>query len=115
MLSNASGLREFFRCWAEGLLLTAPDSGRRGSASACPKTAGGKRTWITAKSSFRKFFSRHLGDNTVSQEGMNAFLERMAEFKRLCRAVISSQETADTLEKNMEELSPSAVWLWRRN
>ena len=41
----------------------------------------------------QEIFSRHLGDGTVSEEAMDAFLVRMAEFKRLSRAVRTSEET----------------------
>ena len=103
MLSNASGLRSF-PLLGGGLLLTALILAGA-AVLLLAQNSGRKKDMDYSKKLLQEIFSRHLGDNTVSQEGMNAFLERMAEFKRLCRAVISSQETANTLEKNMEELS----------
>ncbi len=52
----------------------------------------------------QEIFSRHLGDGTVSPEAMDAFLVRMAEFKRLSRAVRSSEEAVERLTGQMEQL-----------
>lgn len=39
----------------------------------------------------QEIFSKHLGDVSISQEAMNAFQERMAEFTRLSAAVSKSE------------------------
>lgn len=66
---------------------------------------GNRKDLDYSKKLLQEILSRHLGDETVSSEAMNAFSQRMAEFKRLSRAVLSSQETAANLEKQMEEIS----------
>ena len=66
---------------------------------------GNRKDLDYSKKLLQEILSRHLGDETVSSEAMNAFSQRMAEFKRLSRAVLSSQETATNLEKQMEEIS----------
>ncbi len=66
---------------------------------------GNRKDLDYSKKLLQEILSRHLGDATVSSEAMNAFSQRMAEFKRLSRAVLSSQETAANLEKQMEEIS----------
>ncbi len=72
--------------------------------------------WIFAKNgSYRKdmdycrklmqeIFSRQLGDESVSQEAMDAFLARMDEFKRLSRAVLSSEDSVAKLTGQMNML-----------
>lgn len=52
----------------------------------------------------QEIFSRHLGDNLVSSESMDVFLERMAEYKRLSRAVLTSDQMLVQLTKKMEQL-----------
>ncbi len=69
------------------------------------KNSGIRKDLDYSKKLLQEILSRHLGDETVSPEAMNAFTERMAEFKRLSRAVLSSQETAAKLEQKMAELS----------
>ena len=66
---------------------------------------GNRKDLDYSKKLLQEILSRHLGDETVSSEAINAFSQRMAEFKRLSRAVLSSQETAANLEKQMEEIS----------
>ena len=66
---------------------------------------GNRKDLDYSKKLLQEILSRHLGDETVSSEAMNAFSQRMAEFKRLSRAILSSQETAANLEKQMEEIS----------
>ena len=66
---------------------------------------GNRKDLDYSKKLLQEILSRHLGGETVSSEAMNAFSQRMAEFKRLSRAVLSSQETAANLEKQMEEIS----------
>lgn len=66
---------------------------------------GNRKDLDYSKKLLQEILSRHLGDETVSSEAMNAFSQRMAEFKRLSRAVLSSQEAAANLEKQMEEIS----------
>lgn len=66
---------------------------------------GNRKDLDYSKKLLQEILSRHLGDETVSSEAMNVFSQRMAEFKRLSRAVLSSQETAANLEKQMEEIS----------
>ena len=69
------------------------------------RNKGNRKDLDYSKKLLQEILSRHLGDETVSSEAMNAFSQRMAEFKRLSRAVLSSQETAANLEKQMEEIS----------
>lgn len=57
------------------------------------------------KKLLQEIFSRHLGDNSVSPEAMKAFLERMAEYKRLSRAVLASEEMVAKLSGRMDVLS----------
>ncbi len=66
---------------------------------------GNRKDMDYSQKLLQEILSRHLGDETVSPEAMEAFSQRMAEFRRLSRAVLSSQETAASLEKQMEELS----------
>ena len=52
-----------------------------------------------------EIFSRHLADSTlISQEAMNAFCQRMGEYRRLCAALIKSEETARILAKELDDL-----------
>ena len=53
----------------------------------------------------QEIFSRHLGDNSVSPEAMNAFLGRMADYKRLSRAVLASEDMVSKLNGRMDVLS----------
>lgn len=48
--------------------------------------------------------SKHLGDGAISQEAMNAFQERMAEFTRLSAAVAKSSVTVTGLADEISEL-----------
>ncbi len=57
------------------------------------------------KKLLQEIFSRHLGDNSVSPEAMNAFLGRMAEYKRLSRAVLASEDMVSKLNGRMDVLS----------
>lgn len=57
------------------------------------------------KKLLQEIFSRHLGDNSVSPEAMKAFLGRMAEYKRLSRAVLTSEEMVAKLSGRMDVLS----------
>lgn len=52
----------------------------------------------------QEIFSRHLGDTAVSSQAMDAFRSRMVEFKRLSRAVLSSEEAVAKLTEKMELL-----------
>ena len=52
----------------------------------------------------QEIFSRQLGDESVSQEAMDAFLARMDEFKRLSRAVLSSEDSVAKLTGQMNML-----------
>lgn len=52
----------------------------------------------------QEIFSRHLGDESVDENAMNAFLARMEEFKRLNQALILSQENLTRLTEQMELL-----------
>ncbi len=49
-------------------------------------------------------FSRHLGDGTISQEAMTAFLTRMAEFERLCASTDKCEETIGQLTEEIAAL-----------
>jgi len=49
-------------------------------------------------------FSRHLGDKTISQEAMDAFLARMAEFQRLSAAMDKSEENIAQLTSDISAL-----------
>lgn len=40
-----------------------------------------------------QLFARHLGDNTISDEAMEAFCSRLGEFSRLCQMLIRSETT----------------------
>lgn len=46
-------------------------------------------------------FTRHLGDNTISREAMNAFTARMEEFVRLGEMIVSSESM---IREQMEEI-----------
>lgn len=76
---------------ASGFLLFAKNSSYRKDFDYCERL-------------LQEIFSRHLGDGSVSPEAMDAFLVRMAEFKRLSRAVRSSEEAVERLNGQMEEL-----------
>ncbi len=52
----------------------------------------------------QEIFSRHLGDESVNENAMNAFLGRMEEFKRLNQALILSQDNLAHLTEKMELL-----------
>lgn len=49
-------------------------------------------------------FSRHLADKTISQEAMDAFLARMAEFQRLSAAMDKSEENIAQLTGDISAL-----------
>jgi len=49
-------------------------------------------------------FSRHLADKTISQEAMDTFLARMAEFQRLSAAMDKSEETIAQLASDISAL-----------
>ncbi len=49
-------------------------------------------------------FHRHLGENTISQEAMDAFDARMAEFKRLVTAMDQTDAAIAQLSKEIEDL-----------
>lgn len=76
---------------ASGCILFAKNSSYRKDMDYCQKL-------------LQEIFSRHLGDTSVSPQAMDAFRGRMVEFKRLSRAVLSSQEAVATLTKKMETL-----------
>lgn len=76
---------------ASGFLLFAKNGSYRKDLDYCEKL-------------LQEIFSRHLGDGTVSEEAMDAFLVRMAEFKRLSRAVRTSEETVARLTEKMEQV-----------
>lgn len=52
----------------------------------------------------QEVFSRHLGDSTISQDAMNAFQERMAEFTRLSAAITKSEASIQQQAEEIEEL-----------
>ncbi len=49
-----------------------------------------------------EILKRHLGDASISEEAMNAFKARMAEFSKLCDMVVKSEEA---MRKYMEDIS----------
>ncbi len=49
-------------------------------------------------------FSRHLADKTISQQAMDAFLARMAEFQRLSAAMDKSEENISHLTGDISAL-----------
>lgn len=49
-------------------------------------------------------FSRHLGDKTISQKALDAFLARMAEFQRLSASLDQSEETIMQLANDISAL-----------
>lgn len=57
------------------------------------------------KKLMQEIFSRHLGDESVTPEAMNAFLTRMAEFKRLSHAVLSSEDNVEKLTHQLDQLN----------
>ena len=63
---------------------------------------GNRKDLDYSKKLLQEILSRHLGDETVSSEAMNAFSQRMAEFKRLSRSVLSSHEPSANLETQLE-------------
>lgn len=66
------------------------------------KNAGYRKDMVYCQKLLQEIFSRHLGDDGVSEEAMNAFLTRMAEFKRLCRAVRASESGLEKLTENID-------------
>lgn len=69
------------------------------------KNTGFRKDMDYCEKLLQEIFSRHLGDNSVSPQAMDAFLSRMAEYKRLSRAVLSSQEMVEKLSGRMDVLS----------
>ena len=65
---------------------------------------GVKRDLSYSTKLLQEIFSRHLGDSSISQEAMNAFCQRMGEYRRLCAALIKSEETARILAKELDDL-----------
>lgn len=57
----------------------------------------------------QEILSRHLGDNLVSSEAMDVFLERMAEFKRLSRAVLTSEQMLTHLNQKWNNCRSSSL------
>lgn len=54
--------------------------------------------------SLQESFTRHLGDNTISKEAMDAFLARMEEFRRLSAVMDKSEETVRHLAEEITSL-----------
>lgn len=52
----------------------------------------------------QEILSRHLGDIDISEDAMKAFQSRMAEFTRLCNAVIKSEAAVIQKAVEIEEL-----------
>ena len=69
------------------------------------KNKGYRKDMDYCKKLLQEIFSRHLGDDSVSSEAMNAFLGRMAEYKRLSRAVLASEDMVSKLTGRMDVLS----------
>ena len=69
------------------------------------KNMGYRKDMDYCKKLLQEIFSRHLGDDSVSSEAMNAFLGRMAEYKRLSRAVLASEDMVSKLTGRMDVLS----------
>ncbi|MDO4328305.1 MAG: AAA family ATPase [Lachnospiraceae bacterium] len=76
---------------AAGCILLAKNSSYRKDMNYCQKL-------------LQEIFSRHLGDTSVSAQAMDAFRDRMVEFKRLSRAVLSSEEAVAKLTEKMDLL-----------
>ena len=105
--ADPSLLRTFFHCSVSGC-----HSGQQESSLiflaigmiAALQNKGVKRDLSYSTKLLQEIFSRHLGDSFISQEAMNAFCQRMGEYRRLCAALIKSEETARILAKELDDL-----------
>ncbi|MDO5416625.1 MAG: AAA family ATPase [Lachnospiraceae bacterium] len=68
------------------------------------KNAGIRKDMEYNQKLLAEIFSRHLGDASVTAQAMEAFLGRMAEFRRLSQAIRASEHTVDGLTRQMEGL-----------
>lgn len=68
------------------------------------KRNGVKKELDYSSKLLQEIFSRHLGDSSISQEAMDAFTQRMAEYRRLSAALEKSEEIAAVLTKEIEAL-----------
>ena len=68
------------------------------------RSSGIKRDFNYSSKLLQEIFSRHLGDSSISQEAMNAFSQRMGEYRRLCAALIKSEETVKSLTEELAQL-----------
>lgn len=68
------------------------------------KTRGYKKDFEYNTQVLEAIFSHHLGDSTISDTAMRAFAQRMEEFKRLGRALSSSELSIQSLNQKMDEL-----------
>ena len=70
-------------------------------------TARGKRSgrkMDEARAQLSELLARYLGDGTVSQEAMDAFYGRMAEFSKLCGMLDQSQQALDKYTEDISSL-----------
>lgn len=68
------------------------------------KNGSSRKDMIYCQKLLQEIFSRHLGDTSVSPQAMEALRGRLAEFRRLCHAVVSSEEAVAELTQQMELL-----------
>lgn len=52
----------------------------------------------------QEIYSRHLGDSSITEQAIQVFKERMAEFKRLYEAVLKSEAAVAQLTNDISEL-----------
>lgn len=60
-----------------------------------------QKTLAATSEKLSEILGKHLGDATISEEAMNAFHGRMAEFSNLCEMVVKSEEA---VRKYMEDI-----------
>ena len=63
-----------------------------------------KKELSLSTQALQETFSRHLGDSSISQEAMDAFLARMNEFRRLCAAMDKSDAAILALSDEIASL-----------